>query len=119
MWKNEATPAFVQYLRGHNDSIDKRDRGYSSKVLFFGLDLYSLYRSADEVLAYLESVDFEGAKTMHRRSEFYTYDIRPRLTSLEGIIVSSVLVRTRLVTRLRHNSALQRYRNPSASYLVT
>ena len=68
MWKNEVMPGFVQWLREHNDAIVKRNGDPASKVSFFGLDLYSLHRSADEVLAYLDRVDPEGAKAARKRS---------------------------------------------------
>ena len=62
MWKNEVMPGFVQYLKEYNDSIMQKTADRSEKVSFFGLDLYSLHRSAEEVLRYLEKVDPEGAK---------------------------------------------------------
>jgi len=67
MWKNEAMPSFVQYLRDYNDSVMQKTGDRSAKVSFFGLDLYSLHRSADEVLRYLERVDPEGAKAARKR----------------------------------------------------
>lgn len=68
MWKNEVMPGFVQYLREHNDSVMRKTGDRSAKVSFFGLDLYSLHRSAEEVLRYLDRVDPEGAKAARKRS---------------------------------------------------
>ena len=53
MWRNADVLDFVGWLREHND----RARDDRTKAGFYGLDLYSLHRSADEVITYLESVD--------------------------------------------------------------
>ncbi|KZT06805.1 uncharacterized protein LAESUDRAFT_678813 [Laetiporus sulphureus 93-53] len=62
MWKNEVMPAFVQFLRDHNDRVMKDLNDPYKKVSFYGMDLYSLHRSAEEVLKYLEKVDPKGAQ---------------------------------------------------------
>lgn len=67
MWKNEVMPSFIQYLRDYNDSVERSGGDPSEKVSFFGLDLYSLHRSADEVMQYLERVDPEGAKAARKK----------------------------------------------------
>ncbi|EKM60919.1 uncharacterized protein PHACADRAFT_85419 [Phanerochaete carnosa HHB-10118-sp] len=67
MWKNEVMPGFVQYLRHRNDSVMQKAGDYSAKVSFFGLDLYSLHRSAEEVLRYLNRIDPEGARAARKR----------------------------------------------------
>jgi erythromycin esterase-like protein len=50
MWRNMDVLAFVEWLHGHNV---KQHRS----VGFYGLDLYSLYSSAQEVLRYLDRND--------------------------------------------------------------
>ena len=67
MWKNEVMPSFVQYLKDYNEVVMRRTGDPSQKVSFFGLDLYSLHRSADEVLRYLDKVDPEGARTARKK----------------------------------------------------
>ena len=67
MWKNEVMPPFLDYLKRYNEAVMARTGDPSRKVSFFGLDLYSLHRSADEVLRYLDRVDPEGAKTARKR----------------------------------------------------
>ena len=67
MWKNEDIPAFVQYLRDHNAQVMRETGDPSKKVSFYGLDLYSLHRSAAEVLRYLERVDPAGAKAARKQ----------------------------------------------------
>jgi erythromycin esterase-like protein/predicted phosphoribosyltransferase len=57
MWRNSVVVEFVRWLRAHNDQVaDER-----LKAGFYGLDLYSLYRSIEEIIAYLERVDPEAA----------------------------------------------------------
>jgi erythromycin esterase-like protein len=56
LWANRPVKAFVEWLRGFNAS-----RLASDRVGFYGLDLYSLYRSAEAVIQYLESVDPDQA----------------------------------------------------------
>lgn len=61
MWRNQDVHAFIEWLRAHNAPLQS-DR----RVGFYGLDLYSLYRSADAVIAYLQSVDPEQADIARR-----------------------------------------------------
>lgn len=60
MWANEEVEAFTEWLTEKNTALDK-------KVGFYGIDLYSLYESIDEVLKFLSEnpqykVDLEHAK---------------------------------------------------------
>src|SRR2546425_89770 len=57
MWRNADVLDFVGWLREHNDR-----QADEAKAGFYGLDLYSLYTSIEQVLAYLERVDPEAAK---------------------------------------------------------
>ena len=61
MWRNQDVRAFVAWLRAHNAS-----RPLTARVGFYGLDLYSLYRSAEAVIAYLEDVDPDQAAVARR-----------------------------------------------------
>jgi len=56
MWCNDEVLHFIEWLHAHNASCP-----VDSGVGFFGLDMYSLYRSAEAVIAYLENVDHEQA----------------------------------------------------------
>jgi erythromycin esterase-like protein len=60
MWRNRDVLDFIVWLRVHNMQHVSRDA--ATQVGFYGLDLYSLYRSVDAVTAYLEQVDPEQAK---------------------------------------------------------
>jgi erythromycin esterase-like protein/predicted phosphoribosyltransferase len=63
MWRNTAVLDFVGWLREHNDRAgDER-----AKTGFYGLDLYSLRRSMQEVITYLESVDPAAAARARER----------------------------------------------------
>jgi erythromycin esterase-like protein len=62
MWRNTDVVRFVEWLRGYNDG-----HAAAAKVGFYGLDLYSLFTSMDEVLRYLERVDPAGAGAARER----------------------------------------------------
>jgi len=57
MWANADTLDFVGWLQAHNEGVTPD----SIPVGFYGLDLYSLYRSAREVISYLEKTDVAAA----------------------------------------------------------
>ncbi|KAI0335983.1 hypothetical protein GY45DRAFT_1316007 [Cubamyces sp. BRFM 1775] len=67
MWKNEVMPPFIAYLKQHNERILNETNDPSETVSFYGMDLYSLHRSAQQVIEYLEKVDPEGAKAARKR----------------------------------------------------
>ena len=64
MWRNAVVLEFVGWLREHNDRVGTDER---SKAGCYGLDLYSLYRSMGEVIAYLERIDPEAAARARER----------------------------------------------------
>lgn len=51
MWRNASMVALVEWLAVYNKQKQKQ------KVSFYGLDLYSLYRSIDAVINYFEKTD--------------------------------------------------------------
>lgn len=57
MWRNNEVRDFIAWLRQHN-----AEREPARQVGFHGLDLYSLHRSAEAVIDYLEGVDPEQAR---------------------------------------------------------
>lgn len=64
MWRNAVVRDFVDWLHAHNAhqrTIDARQTG------FYGLDLYSLHRSMQEVIAYLDNVDPPAAARARER----------------------------------------------------
>lgn len=59
MWRNADVLDFIGWLKDHNEHVYAQDH----QVGFYGLDLYSLHKSMNEVIAYLESKDpAEAAK---------------------------------------------------------
>ncbi|TCD67007.1 hypothetical protein EIP91_000627 [Steccherinum ochraceum] len=71
MWKNEIMPPFIDFVKAFNADVLKDNGDSSNQVSFYGIDLYSLRRSSEEVIAYLERVDPEAAKaTKHRYACF-------------------------------------------------
>jgi erythromycin esterase-like protein len=64
MWRNTVVLDFVGWLREHNDDAGGDER---AKAGFYGLDLYSLYRSIHEVISYLEGVDPAAAARARER----------------------------------------------------
>jgi erythromycin esterase-like protein len=56
MWRNRDVLRFVHWLHAHN-AEQPEDR----RAGFYGLDLYSLYASMQEVISFLEKVDPEAA----------------------------------------------------------
>jgi erythromycin esterase-like protein len=56
MWRNRDVLSFVKWLREHNT---QNTGGLG--VGLYGMDLYSLYRSVDAVIRYLDSVDADQA----------------------------------------------------------
>ena len=62
MWRNTVVVEFVEWLREWNAG-----RAPEEQTGFYGLDLYSLYTSAEAVISYLERVDPEAARRARQR----------------------------------------------------
>lgn len=63
MWRNRVVEEFIGWLRRYNDS---RSQG-KPQVGFYGIDLYSLNSSREEVVRYLERVDPDAARKARER----------------------------------------------------
>lgn len=61
MWRNTDVLEFIGWLRDHNDHAAP-----SHQAGFYGIDLYSLHKSMDEVIRYLEQVDPDAASRARR-----------------------------------------------------
>ncbi|MCC7023006.1 MAG: erythromycin esterase family protein [Thermomicrobiales bacterium] len=86
MWRNEVVLEFVQWLREHNDALPPG----APKTGFYGIDLYSLSRSMEAVIAYLDKVDPEAAaRARARYGCFEQFGDEPQiygqLTTLAGV----------------------------------
>jgi len=64
MWRNTEVLDFVNWLRAYNDQLGG---GQRHKTGFYGLDLYSLYRSVHDVISYLDRVDPAAAARARER----------------------------------------------------
>ena len=62
MWRNADVLALLEALHAHNARV-----GREQAVGFYGIDLYSLHASIDEVLHYLDAVDPEAARRARHR----------------------------------------------------
>ena len=62
MWRNGEVDAFVSWMRAWNEN-----RNPSSRVGFYGLDLYSMFASMAAVLRYLDDVDPPSARVARER----------------------------------------------------
>jgi erythromycin esterase-like protein len=81
MWRNADFRDFVEWLRSHNASA----RDERAAVGVYGMDLYSVAESANEVVEYLKRTEPEAAKRARRRygclvgyggrTEQYGYDV--------------------------------------------
>jgi protein-L-isoaspartate(D-aspartate) O-methyltransferase len=63
MWRNYEVVKLIEWLKSHNEVVDDPER----QVGFHGLDLYSLYKSRDAVLHYLDDVDPDAAAIARER----------------------------------------------------
>jgi protein-L-isoaspartate(D-aspartate) O-methyltransferase len=63
MWRNRETQELIEWLRAYNAEMTEPER----KVSFSGLDLYSMYTSAYEVVRYLDRVDPIAARSARER----------------------------------------------------
>ncbi|MDP4174676.1 MAG: erythromycin esterase family protein [Bacteroidota bacterium] len=63
MWRNTVILEMIAWLKSYN----KKFNSFKEKVGFFGLDLYSLNRSIDAVVDYLDKVDPEAAQRARYR----------------------------------------------------
>lgn len=67
MWANQETALLVQWLRDHNIN---RPTGMR-EVKFYGLDLYGLWESLEEISGYLERVDPHSAPAARQAFECF------------------------------------------------
>ncbi len=56
MWQNVPVTSFVEWLKSYNAQIPEAQR-----IHFYGLDLYSLYKSIDTIITHLEKIDTAAA----------------------------------------------------------
>ncbi len=97
MWRNTEVLDFIGELREHNTLLP--DEG---KVGFYGLDLYSLYSSIEEVLSYLDRTDPEAAKrARYRYSCFEQFNHDEESYGLEAALNVDKSCEDEVVAQLR------------------
>lgn len=64
MWRNVVVRDFVDWLHAHNRHRRSADQDQTG---FYGLDLYSLHRSIQKVISYLDTVDPAAAERARTR----------------------------------------------------
>ncbi len=69
MWRNTVVRDFIDWLRTNNRLCEAQDRRQTG---FYGLDLYSLHRSMQEVVSFLDQVDPMAAA--RARSRYSCFD---------------------------------------------
>lgn len=62
MWRNTVVCDFAEWLRVYNEG-----RAHEQQAGFYGLDMYSLRRSMEEVIGYLDKVDPAAASRARQR----------------------------------------------------
>ena len=109
MWRNEEVRDLVEWLRAYNADTKEPER----KASFSGLDLYSMYTSAFEVVRYLDRVDPAAAQTARARygrltpwehdpAAYGKAALHGRMTSAEPEVVA--MLRDLLARRLDYAS---------------
>jgi erythromycin esterase-like protein len=88
MWRNTVVVEFLEWLRGHNDSLGPD----APKVGFYGLDLYSLRASMESVMRYLERVDPEAAR--RARERYSCFDRFGEDAQVYGLVMGSGLTKS-------------------------
>jgi erythromycin esterase-like protein len=97
MWRNREMLEFVAWLRAHN-----ANRVSENRVGVYGLDLYSLYRSADAVIRYLETVDPVQADMARARYEALDHVREPQSYGYAVAIGAKTPASAAVIEQLAH-----------------
>lgn len=114
MWRNTEVRDFVEWLRDYN-----KGRGRQDQVGFYGIDLYSLFTSIAEVLAYLDRTDPDSARKAraryacfdhaHEDSQAYGYGASYGITpSCEDEVVQQLREMNRRIGEMPKVAGLER-----------
>ena len=103
MWANEEIAEFVTWLKKHNEKKEVND-----KVGFYGIDVYSLWESLDEVITYLSKTNPNGtdlAFAQKALSCFEPFNRHPETYAISSINISEACVDevSKLLTSIRAN----------------
>ena len=94
MWRNREFAALLSDLRAWNET-----KAFGGRVAVRGLDLYSLHRSAEEVLNYLDRVDEKAARIARRHygcmsPYFETPEVYGAKAAREGLTCEDAVIKT-------------------------
>ncbi|WP_298291016.1 erythromycin esterase family protein [Thiomonas sp.] len=95
MWRNREVLDFISWLR-----VDNAGRPAAQRVGFYGLDLYSLYRSADAVIHYLQQIDPEQAEQARSRYAALDHVREPQVYGYEAAFGQRQPARDAVVAQL-------------------
>lgn len=106
MWANEEVEEFVEWLKTYNDG-----QPMEHKTGFYGIDMYSLYESIDEVLRFLSNnekykVDLELARKAFSCFEPYNRMPEHYALSTANFTAECISEVSTLLTSLRKNEEL-------------
>jgi erythromycin esterase-like protein/adenine/guanine phosphoribosyltransferase-like PRPP-binding protein len=97
MWRNTVVEEFVGWLRRWNDALPPG----RAKVGFYGLDLYSLHRSMEAVVGFLEDIDPEAAQRARERYRcFDQFGRDPQIYAYEAGIAGAEPCEQQVVEQL-------------------
>lgn len=115
MWANEEISELVMWLEKHNKQL-KDNR----KIGFYGIDVYSLWESLDEVINYLRKTNPEGTDMAFAKkaiSCFEPFNRHPETYAFSSIHISDACVEevTKLVSSIRTNE--KQYKDKEEAHL--
>jgi len=90
MWANEEIAEFVTWLKLHNSKIEVK-----KKVGFYGIDVYSLWESLDEVITYLSKTNPNGTDLAFAEKAFSCFEPfnrHPETYAISSINISEACV---------------------------
>ncbi|MFJ7969942.1 erythromycin esterase family protein [Psychrobacillus sp. NPDC096389] len=99
MWANEEIAEFVTWLKKHNEQKEE-------KVGFYGIDVYSLWESLEEVITYLSKKDPEGTDLAFAKKAFACFEPfnrHPETYAISSINISEACIDevSKLLTSIR------------------
>jgi erythromycin esterase-like protein/adenine/guanine phosphoribosyltransferase-like PRPP-binding protein len=105
MWRNVEVAEFITLLREYNETLAID----TPKVGFYGLDLYSLRRSMEAVIEYLDTVDREAAlRARERYACFDQFGRDPQVYAYEAGIAGAESCEQQAVQQLVELQAMAR-----------
>jgi len=114
MWANEEIVALAEWLRRHNDG-----RPDDEKDGFYGLDVYSMWDSLYQVMAFLQRVDpaaLPAARRAYQCFEPYGEDVQEYARATRWLPTTCEDEVVDLLQELRRQAAAGRTDGPEASF---